>query len=334
MSVLVTGGAGYVGSHMTLALLDKGEKVIALDNISTGVRSLVSEHAIFVEGDVGNATLIRQLLAEHAVDAVIHFAGLSVVPESVATPLVYYANNTAASRALIEACVENGVKHFVFSSTASVYGAPAKESVDENTATEPVNPYGRSKLMTEWILEDTSKANPDFRHVSLRYFNVAGADASGRTGQSTPGATHLIKRACQVALGRLPHLDIFGVDYATPDGTGVRDYIHVVDLVSAHLLALQALRNGAGSTCYNCGYGRGFSVRQVVAELEAITGRVLPVHIMPRRAGDIAKIVSNPGKLKRELNWHPAHDDLREILSSTLAWERRLGAPAPDGRVS
>jgi UDP-glucose 4-epimerase len=246
-----------------------------------------------------------------------------VVPESVSEPLRYYANNTMASRALIEACVKEGVKHFVFSSTAAVYGSPQTTSVSEDSPTVPINPYGRSKLVTEWILEDASRAH-EFSHIALRYFNVAGADALGRTGQSSQKATHLIKRASQVALGRLPYLEIFGTDFPTPDGTGIRDYIHVTDLVEAHLLALDALRSGAGSGKFNCGYGHGFSVREIVAEMEKITGRPLPVKEAARRPGDPAVLIADSAKLKAALNWRPKSEDIQTIVRSALDWERRF----------
>src|SRR5690242_9245644 len=292
MSVLVTGGAGYIGSHMTYALLDRGERVVVLDNLSTGVRGLVGGTASFVEGEAGDAEFVRRLIAEHEVDAVIHFAGSIVVPESVADPLRYYANNTMVSRALAEACVATGVRHFIFSSTAAVYGMGNGELVTEEAAKEPINPYGRSKLMTEWMLEDAAKAH-DFRFMALRYFNVAGADTKKRTGQSTPRATHLIKRACQVALGRVPQLDIFGTDYPTPDGTGVRDYIHVADLVDAHLLALDHLANGGSARALNCGYGRGVSVREVIDAVSQVVGRALPAVESPRRPGDPPALIAN-----------------------------------------
>jgi UDP-glucose 4-epimerase len=323
MSVLVTGGAGYIGSHMTYALLDRGEEVVVLDNLSTGVRSLVSEEAVFVEGEVADQALVAGLIREHGIDAVIHFAGSIVVPESVAEPLRYYQNNVVASRSLIEACIAGAVKNFVFSSTAAIYGLSNSERITEEEQKNPINPYGRSKLMTEWILEDAARAY-DFRYLALRYFNVAGADPRGRTGQSTPKATHLIKRACQVALGRVSHLDVFGTDFPTPDGTGVRDYIHVTDLANAHLLALDALRTGASSTSYNCGYGTGFSVRQVIDCMEAVLGRRLPVKEGPRRPGDPPSLISDPTKLKTVLKWRPEHDDLDEIIRSALEWERRF----------
>jgi UDP-glucose 4-epimerase len=324
MSVLVTGGAGYIGSHMTYALVDRGEKVVVLDNLSTGRRNLVSEKAVLVEGEVADQALVRRLIADHAVDAIIHFAGSIVVPDSVEQPLAYYANNTVASRALIEAAVEAGVGNFIFSSTATVYEA-RDMPLAETDALVPVSPYARSKLMTEWMLEDASRAH-DFRHMVLRYFNVAGADPKGRTGQSSPRATHLIKRAAQVVLDRVPHLDIFGTDYPTRDGTGIRDYIHVTDLVEAHLLALDALRGGASSSTFNCGYGQGASVREVVATVEQVIGRKLPVREGPRRAGDPPALIADPAKIKAVLKWQPRHDDLAGIVRSALEWERRFNA--------
>jgi UDP-glucose 4-epimerase len=323
MSVLVTGGAGYIGSHMTYALVDRGEKVVVLDDLSTGNRSLVSEKATLVEGDAGDQALVRRLIEEHGVGAAIHFAGSIVVPDSVTHPLDYYANNTGKSRALIEACVQGGVKHFIFSSTATVYDADAPQPLAEDAAKDPISPYARSKLMTEWMLEDASRAH-DLSHIVLRYFNVAGADGQGRTGQSSPRATHLIKRAAQAALGRVPHLDIFGTDYPTRDGTGVRDYIHVSDLVDAHLLALDALRGGSPSSTFNCGYGHGASVREVIATVEKAIGRPLAVHEGPRRAGDPPELIADPSRIKAVLGWRPQRDDLGEIVRSALDWERRF----------
>ncbi|MDB5446812.1 MAG: UDP-glucose 4-epimerase [Phenylobacterium sp.] len=323
MAALVTGGAGYIGSHMALALTERGEDVIVLDNLSTGVRALVPDAARFVRGNVKDRKLVSQIVLEHGVDCVFHFAGSTVVPDSVADPLRYYANNTANSRDLIEACVAAGVKHFIFSSTAAVYGASEAAAIDENAVKSPANPYGRSKLVTEWMLQDTAQAT-SLRYVALRYFNVAGADPLGRTGQSTPMATHLIKRACQAALGRLPYLGIFGVDFATPDGTGVRDYIHVSDLVAAHALALDHLRAGGESGAFNCGYGRGFSVREVIGAVELATGRKLEVRELPRRAGDPPAVVADPSKLKGRLGWTPRYDGLDEIVRHALAWESRV----------
>jgi UDP-glucose 4-epimerase len=323
MAVLVTGGAGYIGSHMVLALLDRGEQPIVLDNLSTGRRDLIPAAALVIEDEAGDQLLVRRLIRENGVDSVVHFAGSIVVPESVARPLDYYANNTVVSRALVEACIQEGVENFIFSSTATVYAADAKQPLSEDEPTIPISPYARSKLMTEWMLQDTSRAH-GLRAMSLRYFNVAGADPKGRTGQSTPMATHLIKRACQVALGRAPYLDIFGTDYPTPDGTGIRDYIHVCDLVAGHLLALDALRAGAESATYNVGYGRGLSVREVVRGVEAVIGRPLPVRESPRRAGDPPVLISDPSRIKAALGWQPQLDDLGGIIRSALEWERRL----------
>jgi UDP-glucose 4-epimerase len=325
MTTLVTGGAGYIGSHTVHALLDRGDAVVVLDDLSTGVRAQVGEAASFVKGDVADRALLEKTIRDHGVDAVIHFAGSIVVPDSVADPLAYYENNVVKSREVIAACLATGVKNFIFSSTATVYAEDARQPLAEDERKAPISPYARSKLMTEWMLEDVARAH-DLRYHVLRYFNVAGADPKGRTGQSTPKATHLIKRAAQVALGRVPHLDIFGTDYPTPDGTGVRDYIHVTDLAGAHLLALDALRGGAASTVYNCGYGRGLSVREVVRGVERVTGRPLPVVESPRRAGDPPTLISDPSRIKAALGWQPAHDDLDGIIRSAIAWERRFNA--------
>lgn len=325
MSVLVTGGAGYIGSHVVYALLDRGEQVVVLDNLSTGVRAQVGAQAAFVEGEIDDTELVKRTIAAHGVTAVLHFAGSIVVPDSVADPLGYYRNNVVATHALVGACVEAGVKQFIFSSTATVYAPDAAQPLTEDERKGPISPYARSKLMTEWMLEDVSRAH-DFRHMVLRYFNVAGADSQGRTGQSTPKATHLIKRAAQVALGREPNLAIFGTDYATPDGTAVRDYIHVSDLAAAHLLALDALKAGASSTTYNCGYGKGLSVRDVVSGVERVIGRRLPVLEQARRAGDPPSLISDPRRIQGELGWKPAHDDLDEIIRSAINWERRFNA--------
>jgi len=323
MTVLVTGGAGYIGSHTVYALLDRGDGVVVLDNLSTGIKAQVGRDAAFVQGDIADAALVKKTVVGHKVDSVIHFAGSIVVPDSVADPLAYYDNNVVRTRALIQAAVESGVRNFIFSSTATVYAEDAPQPLAEHAPKGPISPYARSKLMTEWMLEDVSRAHP-LRHITLRYFNVAGADPQGRTGQSSPNATHLVKRAAMVALGRLPQLDIFGTDYPTPDGTGVRDYIHVTDLAAAHLLALDALRGGAASTVYNCGYGRGLSVRQVVEGVEKVTGKTLPVRLGPRRPGDPPTLVSDPSRIKAALGWTPAHDGLEEIIASAIAWERRF----------
>ena len=325
MKTLVTGGAGYIGSHAVYALLDRGDAVVVLDDLSTGVRAQVGEGAVFVKGDAGDRLLLEKTIKEHGVDAVIHFAGSIVVPESVADPLGYYGNNVVKSREVIAACLATGVRNFIFSSTATVYADDARQPLAEDERKAPVSPYARSKLMTEWMLEDIARAHA-LHYTILRYFNVAGADPKGRTGQSTPVATHLIKRAAQVALGRVPQLEIFGTDYPTPDGTGVRDYIHVSDLAAAHLLALDALRAGAASATYNCGYGRGLSVREVVRGVERVTGRPLPVVESPRRPGDPPTLISDPSRIKAALGWKPVHDDLDEIIASAIAWERRFNA--------
>ncbi len=326
MSILVTGGAGYIGSHMVYALTDSGVDVVVIDNLSTGLRSLVAQKAYFVEGNAGDIALARRVISEHDVTAIIHFAGSIVVPDSVRDPLSYYANNTVVARNLIEAAVVGGVKNFIFSSTAAVYAGSSLDPLSEMSPTGPISPYGRSKLMTEWMLEDSAQAY-DFRYVALRYFNVAGADAKGRTGQFSPRATHLIKRASQVALGRAPHLDIFGTDYPTADGTGVRDYIHVSDLVRAHALALDYLRNGGDATVMNCGYGHGASVREVIASVERVTGRPLPVRESPRRPGDPPGLIADARKIKQVLDWQPRYDDLDEIVRAAYAWESRLNSP-------
>ena len=322
-TILVTGGAGFIGSHMTYGLLDRGDKVVVLDDLSTGVRSLVSPDAEFVEGNIADTTLVRDILRTRKVDAVVHFAGSVIDPESVTNPLLYYRNNTSATRDLIEACVAEKVGRFVFSSTAAIYGLPDVPLVDETYVPAPISPNGRSKLMSEWMLQDTAGAH-DFRAIALRYFNVAGADRKGRTGQSTPHATHLIKRACQVALGVHPHLDIFGTDYATPDGTGVRDYIHVDDLVAAHLLALDALRAGHPSDVFNCGYGKGVSVREIVAAVERASGVKLAVREAPQRDGDCAIVVADSTKLQTRLSWMARYADIDTIVGDAWAWERRI----------
>jgi len=325
MTILVTGGAGYIGSHTVHALLDRGDAVVVLDDLSTGVKAHVGAGALFVQGNVADAGLMRQTIVDHDVDTVIHFAGSIVVSDSVADPLAYYDNNVVKSRTVIAACVEAGIRQMIFSSTATVYAEDAPQPLAETSPKAPISPYARSKLMTEWMLEDVSKATK-LRHIALRYFNVAGADPKGRTGQSTPKATHLIKRAAQVALGQVPHLDIFGTDYPTPDGTGVRDYIHVSDLAAAHLLAVDALRGGVASTRYNVGYGKGQSVREVIAGIERVTGKTLPVKESPRRPGDPPTLISDPGRIKRELGWKPSHEELDGIIRSAFAWEKRISS--------
>jgi UDP-glucose 4-epimerase len=321
-SVLVTGGAGYIGSHTLLQLTARGEKVVVLDNLSTGFRQAVRDVTL-VEGNVGDRALVDRLLAEHRVDTIIHFAAHTVVPESVSNPLKYYGNNTCATRSLLEAASAAGVKHFVFSSTAAVYGIPASGQASEESATSPINAYGTSKLMSEWMLRDLCAATP-MRHVVLRYFNVAGCDTQGRIGQSTRQATLLVKVACEVAVGKRPHLSVFGTDFPTPDGTGVRDYIHVEDLAAAHVNALTYLRDGGQSLIANCGYGHGYSVREVVSSVEKIAGIKLKVREEPRRAGDPPALIAKADKVRQVLGWTPKLDDLDTIVRSALEWERRL----------
>ncbi|MFN4355443.1 UDP-glucose 4-epimerase GalE [Parvibaculum sp.] len=323
MSVLVTGGAGYIGSHAVIDLLRAGEEVVVIDDLSTGFDWAVQDAATLYQGDIADEALVDRIIREQKVEAVIHFAGSIVVPESVENPLKYYSNNTAKSRALIERCVAGGVRHFIFSSTAAVYGMVGNEPVSEETALNPMSPYGRSKLMTEWMLRDVAAAH-DMTFAALRYFNVAGGDPEGRVGQSTANATHLIKVACQTALGQRSHIEVFGDDYPTPDGTCVRDYIHVSDLVAAHTAALGHLRKGGASFIANCGYGHGFSVREVLGAVERVSGHGFDVRQAPRRAGDPASIVSNPALIKETLGWVPAYDDLDTIVAHALAWEKRL----------
>jgi UDP-glucose 4-epimerase len=321
-SVLVTGGAGYIGSHTLLQLTSRGEKVVVLDDLSTGFRQAVRDVPLVV-GNVGDRPLVDRLLAEHRVDTIIHFAAHTIVPESVSNPLKYYGNNTCATRSLLEAATQAGVKNFVFSSTAAVYGIPSSGLASEDTQTQPINAYGTSKLMSEWMLRDVCAATP-MRYVALRYFNVAGSDTQGRIGQSTRAATLLVKVACEVAVGKRPHLSVFGTDYPTPDGTGVRDYIHVEDLATAHVNALTYLREGGGSLVANCGYGHGYSVREVISSVEKIAGIKLNVREEPRRAGDPPSLVARVEKVRRELGWSPRLDDIDMIVRSSLEWERRL----------
>jgi UDP-glucose 4-epimerase len=323
MTVLVTGGAGYIGSHMVLRLCDGGESVVVLDNLTTGFDWAIDPRAKLVGGNAGDMELVGKVIAEHKITEIVHFAGSIVVPESVTNPLKYYHNNTATSRNLIEAAVQGGVKHIVFSSTAAVYGMLGLEPATEDMQLSPASPYGRSKLMTEWMLADVAAAHP-LTYGALRYFNVAGADPKKRSGQSSPTATHLIKVACQAALGQRPFMEIYGDDYPTPDGTCVRDYIHVTDLVEAHALLLRYLRQGGASTTLNCGYGRGYSVRQVVEVVKEVSGVDFAVKDAPRRAGDPAAIVAGAHKVRELLGWQPAHDDLNEIVSSAYAWEEYL----------
>lgn len=323
MTVLVTGGAGYIGSHTVLALADRGEDVVVIDNLSTGFRSVIPEGVELVVGDIGDRALLDSVMDRCEVDAVIHFAGSVVVPDSVIDPLGYYLNNTVKTRELLAAAVAHAVPRFIFSSTAAVYGTPETVPVTEDAVLAPISPYGSSKLMTEWMLRDTAAAHP-FNCVALRYFNVAGADPKGRAGQSTARATHLIKVAVEAATGARDHVSIFGTDYDTPDGTGVRDYIHVSDLAAAHLAALDHLRAGEPGGVFNCGYGHGASVRQVLDTVQRVSGQRIDIREEARRAGDPASLVSDPGLLRQTLDWTPQLDDLATIVEHALRWEQRL----------
>ena len=323
MTVLVTGGAGYIGGHMVLGLLDAGEKVVVLDDLSTGFAWAVPEGVELVVADFGDMERVERLIGEKDIDAIAHFAAKIVVPDSIVDPLGYYLNNTAKARNLIETAVKTGVRNFIFSSTAAVFGETASEPIGESAALAPISPYGRSKLMVEWMLEDTSRAY-DFRYVALRYFNVAGADPKGRLGQSTPKATHLIKRGVQTALGRFSSMDIFGEDYPTRDGTCVRDYIQVTDLIDAHLAALKYVRDGGQSSVFNCGYGHGATVKEVIDVVKRVSGVDFKVNIVGRRAGDPAAIVAKADRIRQTLGWRPQRDNLDEIVRQALDWERRL----------
>lgn len=322
-SILVTGGAGYIGSHVVKLLGERGENIIVLDDLSTGNEDAVL-YGQLVVGKTSDRELVGRLIREHDIDTVMHFAAHTIVPESVSDPLKYYGNNTCSTRSLLQACNENGVKHFIFSSTAATYGVPdAPEGCSESTPTAPINPYGMSKLMSEYMLRDLSAVNP-MRHVILRYFNVAGSDPDGRIGQSTREATLLIKVAAEVALGKREQLYVFGTDYPTPDGTGVRDYIHVSDLASAHLSALDYLRDGGDSTLLNCGYGHGFSVREVIDAVNRVHGTPIKVIEKPRRAGDPPSLIAQVGKIHETLDWTPQYDQLDTIVETSLAWEKTL----------
>jgi UDP-glucose 4-epimerase len=323
MAVLVTGGAGYIGSHMVYELVDAGEQVVVLDNLSTGFQWAVAEDVPLIVGETGDQTLVGRVIREYGIDAIIHFAASVVVPDSVRDPLIYYRNNTSNSRALIECAINSGVRHFIFSSTAAVYGNPGDTPVREDTPTLPISPYGWSKLMTEIMLRDACSAY-GLRHAILRYFNVAGADPRGRAGQSSRAATHLIKMAAETALGLRPMLEVFGTDYPTPDGTCIRDYIHVSDLVTAHSDALRHLRAGATALTLNCGYGHGFSVLDVIAAVKRVSGVDFKVVNAPRRPGDPAHIVAGTELARTTLGWRPRFDDLLTMVSHALAWEREL----------
>ena len=325
MTVLVTGGAGYIGSHMVLALVDAGERVIVLDNLSNGFDWAVHPSATLVVGDASDQELVQTLVHQHGIDAITHFAAKIVVPESVADPLGYYLANTVKTRALFAAAVASGVKHLIFSSTAAVYGMPAQNPVTEDAPPAPISPYGTSKRMSELMLADAAHAH-GLGYVVLRYFNVAGADPAGRSGQSTPNATHLIKVACEAALGLRAGIEVFGTDFPTPDGTGVRDYIQVSDLAAAHLDALRHLRAGGANLTLNCGYGRGYSVLEVIETVKKVSGVDFAVKLSPRRAGDPAAIVAGADRIRAEIGWKPKHDDLAAIVHQALDWERKLAA--------
>jgi UDP-glucose 4-epimerase len=325
--ILLTGGAGYIGSHVLRQLGLAGENVVTLDNLSSGFEAAVTT-GTFVAGDTGDAELLERIFNEHNIDTVMHFAAHTVVPESVSDPLKYYRNNTASSRTLLEAAATHGVENFVFSSTAAVYGIPPGGRAAEDTPTQPINPYGTSKLMTEWMLRDLSAAGGP-RYVALRYFNVAGCDPSGTIGQSTPKATLLVKVACEAATGSRPGVSIFGTDFPTPDGTGLRDYIHVEDLATAHLDALRYLRNGGESTVLNCGYGHGYSVRDVLAAVEKANGSPLVIREEDRRAGDPPELVAVAERIRKVLDWAPKYDDLDTIVRTSLDWERKIAARDP-----
>jgi UDP-glucose 4-epimerase len=320
--ILITGGAGYIGSHVLLQLQARGERGVVLDNLTTGFRQAVRE-APLVVGDVGDRELVERVLREHDIDTVMHFAANTIVPESVREPLKYYGNNTCATRNLLEVCTRHGVRSVVFSSTAAVYGIPADGLADESMPLTPINPYGTSKLMSEWILRDLSAAS-DLRYVSLRYFNVAGSDPQGRIGQATRAATLLIKVACEAAVGKRPHVSIYGTDYDTPDGTGIRDYIHIEDLARAHLAALDYLRRGGESTVLNCGYGHGVSVREVLQSVQRVAGRPLVIKEEPRRPGDPPSLVARADRIQEALGWSGQLDNLDAIVDSSLRWERKL----------
>lgn len=326
MAVLVTGGAGYIGSHMVLELLERGERPVVLDDLSTGFEWAVPPQADLFIGDCGDQNLLDKIMRTRTISAVIHFAAWTVLPDSVSEPMAYYNNNTVKSRALIEACIRHRVPHFVFSSTAAVYGTPGARPVKEEEAVNPPSPYGRSKFMVEWMLEDAARAS-GLGYMALRYFNVAGADPQGRAGQSTRRATNLVKVVAEAAVGARRAVEIYGEDYPTPDGTGVRDYIHVSDLVSAHARALEYLRSDGSSTVLNVGYGTGYSVREVIKAAETVTGQPIPVVSCQRRPGDLSQVIADNSKLRALLNWTPQYNDINTIVRTAIDWQRRLNPP-------
>lgn len=321
-NILVTGGAGYIGSHVAQQLRENNQQVVILDDLSTGFRDATQDTELVV-GSTGDKALVSQLLGDFNIDSVMHFAAHTIVPESVSDPLKYYGNNTCATRNLLECCARAGVKRFIFSSTAAVYGIPADGLAREDSPLNPINPYGTSKLMSEWMLKDLGAAS-DMRYVVLRYFNVAGSDPQGQIGQSTRKATLLIKVACEAAVGKRPHISIFGTDYPTQDGTGVRDYIHVEDLADAHLKALDYLAQGGESTILNCGYGHGYSVREVLDMVGKINGSPLEIREEPRRPGDPPQLIADASRIRDVLGWQPKYDDLKQIVTTSLAWEKKL----------
>lgn len=323
MSILVTGGAGYIGSHMALELIGAGETVIVLDDLSTGLQQLVPPEAKFFLGDVGDRALLTHIFSTHDIDTVFHFAGAIIVPDSVTNPLEYYANNTVNSCTLLSAVVAHRIPHFIFSSTAAVYGKPEHSPITEDMPLHPISPYGTSKLMTERMLADTAAAH-FLRFCALRYFNVAGADPEGRSGESPPRSSHLVKIACETAVGKRPFMRIFGTDYPTPDGTCIRDYVHVSDLARAHWLALKYLRSGGKNLVLNCGYGHGFSVREVIDMVKRVSGTDFEVRIGERRPGDPAELIASPEKMRTVLPWRPEFDNLEAIVHHALNWEHKL----------
>ncbi|WND03184.1 UDP-glucose 4-epimerase GalE [Temperatibacter marinus] len=328
MAILVTGGAGYIGSHTLIEVCDAGEDVIVVDNLSTGFKEAIDSRAKFLQGDIGDQAFMQRVFEDHSIEAVIHFAGSVIVPESVENPLLYYRNNTENTRQMIEHCVTHQVKKFIFSSTAAIYGMPEECPVDETYQRNPISPYGHSKSMSELMLEDASKAY-DFNFIALRYFNVAGADPMGRTGQSTKNATHLIKVACEAALGYRDELLIFGSDYDTSDGTCIRDYIHVSDLAAAHLCALSALRKTAQSEIINCGYGTGYSVLEVLSTVKKVSGVDFNTRFTDRRAGDSPQVVAKCSKIHEHLDWIPKYNNLSLIVEHAIEWERKIRSSAP-----
>ena len=323
MTILITGGAGYIGSHMVHEFVDAGELVVVLDNLSNGFRFLIPPSVPFVAGSTGDRALLSEVIARHGVTAIVHFAASIVVPESVAEPLSYYGNNTMNTCALLDAAIKAGIRQFLFSSTAAVYGTTEESHVREDSPTVPISPYGKSKLMSEIMLHDAAKAH-GLRFVILRYFNVAGADPRMRTGQATPAATHLIKVTCETAIGKRPKLEVFGTDYPTPDGTCIRDYIHVSDLVQAHSASLAYLRSGGASATFNCGYGRGASVFEVIDAVRRASGRDFPVEVSRRRPGDAPSLVANVDRIRATLPWRPQFQNLDTIVAHALAWEKQL----------